>query len=188
MTTIREILVDWTTSAGGGKRSVLYFESGIAVATQRTAVHTWLTTVKGVLAPSTTYTVETAGRELDDVTGGLTGAWGESSAKTGTGTGTGATAADATQIVNRWRTVTIINGRFLRGRTFIPGVSAGNEVGGNLSSAALTLLQGAANTFIASGAGLIVWHRPGPGGPGSHDAVSTADVWTEFGVLRRRRG
>jgi len=125
---------------------------------------------------------------LDETTGTLTGSWTDGTAQAGTGTNTGTPVPDASQALVQWRTVTITNGRFLRGRTFIPSVALSQVVGGNLQAPAVTVIQNAANALIASGAGLVVWHRPIAGSGGSHDAVSTASVWTEFAVLRRRRG
>ena len=187
MADVREILVDWTTISGSGKVSVFHFLSGIAVASQRTALNAFLTTVKASLDSSAVYTIRGDGRELDVVTGALTGSWSETSSKTGAGGGGGEPVNDAAQALIRWKCATIINGRFLQGRTFIPGVASSNEENGDLKASAATAFQGAANTFIASAAGVGVWHRPVLGSGGFLDAVSTATVWNEFAVLRRRR-
>lgn len=188
MPNIRQILVDWTTINGSGKVSVLYFESGIAVATQRTALQTFLTAVKAHLDNSVSYVIRPNGIEVDDATGTLTGAWSETSGKSGVGGGGGEPVADATQMLMRWKTSTIVNKRFLQGRTFFPGLATSNLVNGNLNGATGTAVQTAGDAFIASAAGLVVWHRPIAGSGGLHDAVSTCQPQGELAVLRRRRG
>lgn len=184
----REILVDWTLASGSGKVSVFMFDPTPTIAAQRTALQTWLTAVKAHLDNSASYVIRTDGREMDDTTGALTGSWSETSAKTGTGGGTLEPVADATQMLVRWKTPTIVNGRFLQGRTFIPGLAASNEAGGNLASATSTSVQTANNALIASVSGLGVWHRPVSGSGGLFDLATTSNVWSELAVLRRRRG
>jgi len=166
----------------------MYFDASVAVASQRTALHTFWTSVKAVQSTGTVYTISTAGRELDDATGALTGAWSEASVKNGAGGSGSVPVPDSDQALIQWRTVSIVNGRFLRGRTFVPGLGIGQTAGGNVLGTAVTNIQTAANVLIASAAALEVWHRPIAGSGGSSDAVSTATVWTEFATLRRRRG
>jgi hypothetical protein len=187
MAVIREIRTLWLLPTGSNHVSVMYFDSATAVASQRTALQTFWTAVKALQSNVCSYTIDTAGRELDDATGTLTGSWSEGSAKTGTGANGGPQVADATQGLIQWRTGTIVNGRFVRGRTFVPCIASSQEIGGNLASASVTALQSAANALIAAGVGLKVWHRPIAGSGGSAPAVGTASIWTEFAVLRRRR-
>jgi len=188
MTTLREIMIEWQTASGSGKRSVLYFDATPTVSSQRTALQTFLTSMKALQASTTSYGVAIQGVEIDDATGNLLGAWSEPSLKNGTGTSAGTDTSDASQLLVQWKTAEIINNRFLRGRTFFPGVGSGQITNGNLSGAAVTAAQGAANAFIASSAGLRIWHRPGPAGAGSSRLVTTAAIWSELAVLRRRRG
>jgi hypothetical protein len=185
---IREITTEWTLPSGSGHLSVMYFDAGVAVAAQRTALHTFWTSVKALQSTTTVYNISGAGRELDEASGLLTGSWTESSVKNGAGGSGSVSVPDAVQALIQWRTVTITNGRFLRGRTFVPGLGIGQTSGGNVIGTAVTTLQTAANALIASGAALDVWHRPVAGSGGAKDAVSTASIWTEFAVLRRRRG
>lgn len=188
MTTLREINTQWGGSSGGVHFSVMYFDASVAVASQRTALQTFWTAIKPILSPRWGYTILTTGRELDDATGTLTGAWTESSTKNGVGTGGTEQVADASQALIQWRTATIVNGRFLRGRTFIPGLQSASLSSGNLLAASQTVIQNAANALIASATALEIWHRPITGSGGSSDAVSTATVWGELAVLRKRRG
>jgi hypothetical protein len=193
MATIRQIITTWNTPAGGDRKSVMFFEGGIAVASQRAALNTLWQAVDNAMASSTGWLVETAGVELDDQNGDLVGAWSHSTAYGGAGGGAGEPVPDSAQALIRWKTSTILDGRFLQGRTFLPGLTVGTSDDGNLQGATAVSLQTAANAFIASAAGLVIWHRPLKDDDGNvtrtggHTAVSTADIWGEFAVLRRRR-
>jgi len=183
----REIEIQWTTQNGPGKVSVMYFNSGVAVATQRAAIKTWMNGTIGALDTSTSYVVATSGREWDSATGALTGAWSDATVQSGTGTASGEPLPDVCQVLYRWGTGTIVNGRFLTGRTFLPGVARINDVDGNLESAIRVALQSVGQTFATSGATPVVWHRPVSGSGGSEAQMTTCNVWSEFAVLRRRR-
>lgn len=134
---VREILVDWTTAAGTGKRSVMFFNEVTAVADQRAALDDFLTAFCGGLDNTTSYVIETAGRELSTTTGELIGAWAEPTVYTGTGTISGECVPDAAQVLVRWDTGNIVGGRFLRGHTYIPGLSTLNLLNGNLTPTAV---------------------------------------------------
>jgi len=183
----REILVDWTTPSGSDHRSVMMFGLAAPVTEQRVALKAFLDTIKSQLEDSTSWTIETAGRELDDATGALTGVWSDGTAASGVGVVSGQVVADATQVLMQWRTDHIVNGRFLQGRTFIPGVSASHLSNGNLDSTTITAWQGAGAALIAAGKQFGVWHRPVLGAGGVFWAADTAAVWGELAVLRRRR-
>lgn len=183
-----EILVDWSTVNGPGKVSVFYFTSTAGVSTCRTALASFLTDADGILCTTTAWTIRTTGRTLDDTTGAITAAWTGTTAHSGAGAQTGEQAADASQVLVRWKTPTIVGRRFLQGRTFLPGVATAAMDDGNITSGARTTVLTAATNLLAAAVGMGVWHRP-VGGSGGQFAVSNvADVWTEFAVLRRRRG
>nr|CRY96843.1 hypothetical protein [uncultured prokaryote] len=186
MATIREILVDWALP-GGNAVSVFWFDAGVAVATQRTALHAFLTGTKAFQATSGSYAIQTAGREVDENTGALTGAWNEASSKTGTGTGGATQLADSSQILVQWRCSVIHNGRFVRGRTFLPGISSPQLSNGNVLAASVASIAALGVTLAGSGAGLQVWSRPVSGAGGLASDVTGATVWNEFAVLRQRR-
>jgi len=185
---VRQILTDWTTSSGAGKVSVMYFDAATAVATQRTALQAFWTATKAALDNATSYVIRTTGVDLDESTGQLVASWAETSAKTGTGAGVGDPVPDASMVLVRWKTSTILGSRFLQGRTFIPGLGAGNVTDGNLAPAAIAVIDPAAATLVGSAAALQVWHRPVSGSGGSAHSVTSGTCWTELAVLRRRRG
>lgn len=186
---VREILVDWTTASGGGKVSVLYFLEATTVAEQRAALGTWLGGLAGGLHSTTQYSVRTEGRELDTSTGALTGAWVEPTVYAGAGTASGGQPiADATQVLVRWQTGNIVGGRFLQGRTYIPGLMTSNVAGGNLAPTVRSAYAGHSGNLVSAAVQLAVWHRPTGGAGGEAWAVEAASVWTELAVQRRRRG
>lgn len=183
----REIIVDWTTASGIGKASVMFFDPAGAIASQRAAISVFLGAVDGSLDNSVTWTVRNTGRELDDSTGVLTGAWTASGTVTGTGNNATEPVADATQVLFQWHTGVIVGGRFLRGRTFIPGLTSSLVVNGNLNSSQAAAFQTMGETFADDAAGFGVWHRPVSGSGGLFASAESCTVWSELAVLRRRR-
>jgi hypothetical protein len=101
----------------------------------------------------------------------------------------------ATQGLVRWLTGVYLDGRQVRGRTYIPGPMESDNAAGRPGSAWLTPVQAAANTLVGTGL-LGVWRRPlpdpeAPNGPplraGSFHLVNAASAWGEWAVLRSRR-
>lgn len=184
----REILVDWTAPSGGGKLSVFYFSEGGSVVDQRSALATFLAAIEPYQTTNTTWRIRTEGRELDSNTGTLTGLWTHNVNHTGTGDSTTASVADTSQLLVRWITATIIDGRLVKGRTFIPGIQSQYINLGNVAAGVQTAVGTAANTFAGSTGAPVIWHRPKNGAGGSNAGVTGASVWSEFAVLRRRRG
>lgn len=184
---VREILVDWVTPAGGGQVSVFHFIEATAVASQRSALAAFLNTIDNNMTTTSSWSIRNAGREVDTATGALTASWGDSASLSGAGSIPGSPVADATQALVRWNTGRVVAGRFLRGRTYIPGVSQGSLSGGNLLSTTQSAYAAAGQTLVSAAVQLAVWHRPTAGAGGEAWAVQTASCWGEFAVLRRRR-
>lgn len=183
----REILVNWTTAGGGGFVSVLNFADEATAGAQRTALNGFLLEALEVCANTTSFEIATEGREFDETTGTLTGFWTDPTVYVGAGIA-GNQAADATQALVRWRTLSIVGGRLLQGRTFIPGIGSSEVTAGNLNTGAQGTLNAAAEVLVSAGVGFSVWSRPITGGrAGSLSLVTEATVWSELAVLRRRR-
>ena len=101
-------------------------------------------------------------------------------------TGTGEVLPYATQGLLRLRTNTFINGRRVRGRIFIPGVTEFMNTGGTVILATQTLFQDAGNLLLtsASGAGGLVVYSP------THREaapVASCAPWDQWAVQRSRR-
>jgi len=185
--TVREICTDWIGPQGSGMTSVMFFDATTSVATQRTGLQAFWTAWKANLSNQYSYTIRTTGRDLDTTTGGLFASWSEATVKTGTGTVAVQPVADHTQVLVQWHTNAIVGGRFLRGRTFVPGLTVGTVINGNINSASIGTMNGYGTSLIASGAAFGVWHRPTAGAGGFFDPAVTCTVWPELAVLRRRR-
>lgn len=187
MPTIREITTQWTTPAGNTFFTVMYFLGGVSVASQRTALQAFWNAIKAAQDGNASWFIANVGKEVDDSTGNLLGTWLDASSKVGTGAGSSGLVPDASQGLIRWRSEDIINNRFVRGRTFVPGLSLNAVTTGNLGASTIGTLQTAANALISSAAGLVIWHRPIAGSGGSAHTATTASIWNELAVLRRRR-
>lgn len=188
MPSVRQIITDWTTINGSGKVSVCYFDAAAAVATQRSALHAFFSAYMGACDNSTSYTIRTTGVDLDVDTGILVNSWSETSSKTDSGDQTGEPVADAVMALARLKTTTIFGGRFVQGRIFLPGLDAGQVVGGNLNSSAQSAINTAGATLAGSAANMVVWSRPKPDISGLSSDVTSIVAWSELAVLRRRRG
>lgn len=186
MADVREVIITWTAAGGAGGVTVLNYGTGGLVADDRLALWTFLDTVKAQFSNTTSWAIATEGRIFDDATGTLTGQWVDTTPRTGIGTSASAPVANATQLLIRWRTGHIVNGRFLQGRTFLPGIQSGALAGGQVVAGTQTAFNNALTTLVASGNTPDVWHRPS-GSPGIVRNVTSASVWSEFAILRRRR-
>lgn len=185
---VREILTDWNTPAGGGRVSVMYFDDTVSVVSQRAALATLWTTLEPRLGSTVTWTIRTEGRNLHTGNGQLLGQWEDTTSRTGTGNDAASTVIpDASQVLFRWRTGIVVKGRFLQGRTYVPGMTAASLTSGNVSAAARNEWNTAINTFLGANVGLEVWHRPVNQSGGTTGFVLTGSVWSELAVLRRRR-
>jgi hypothetical protein len=187
MTVIREILIDWTTPAGGGFRSVTHWSTVTAVASQRATLESFTDALAAALDNNVSCVIETAGREFEDTTGVLTGSWTDPTVRTSTGSVAGEPVADATQVLIRWESNSIVNGRFIVGRTFIPGMAAAQLVGGNASAILVANWTGFAQALVTAGTGFRVWHRPQGGTGGVAVSPQVGRALPELAVLRRRR-
>lgn len=186
---VRQILVDWTTINGSGKVSVFNFSESADVAEQRLALNGFLATVDAIMHSTTSWVIRTSGKELDTASGSLTGVWTDTPNYAGTGAiSAGHPLADATQALVQWHTDEIIGGRFVQGRTFLPGIAQGASTDGNLGPTSVTLVANAGQAFADATGGPWIWHRPTNGAGGALSAVQAATCWSELAVLRRRRG
>lgn len=195
MANMREIDINWVTPSGSGKVSVLNFLTDATVAVQRASIQTFLTAIHGVLSNQVTYFVATEGREFDSEDGVLTGAWADSTNLAGAGTAAEQPTPDANMALIRWSTGAILSGRFLQGRTFIPGCALSTAVAGNLNAGAKAAIQTGVDGFAAAANKFVIWQRPRRdpithviNRIGGFSEVSSGTVWNEFAVLRRRRG
>lgn len=103
---------------------------------------------------------------------------------------TGSSMADpvgrALQLLIRWNSGLFVQGRRVRGRTFIPGMQEGaSDNVGRIQSTVVEAFETAASALAAEGTltRLAVWSPTG----GAALPVATATVWDEWAVLTSRR-
>jgi len=149
---------------------------------------TFFGAVKGLIPSVTTITVPTNGDLVDDITGVLSGSWTGGTGGATACTGAGNYFAGVGAYIN-WGTPLIINGRRLRGRTFICPLTVNqSDSNGTLLAAAVTTLTTAASTLAATGH-ITCWHRPtSPGASnGASATITSATVPDQVTSLRTRR-
>lgn len=100
------------------------------------------------------------------------------------GSSAGAALPDAAAVLCRWNTGVIVSGRFLRGRTFLPGCTVGLMAAGNLAGSGYTTLNSAASTLAGATPRIAIWSRA----HGVLHPVQAGSVWNEVATQRRRRG
>lgn len=188
MADMNEIIADYSGPGSGGKLSVFHFQAGADLADQRQAIADLLGAADAFMDNAYSWSVRQSGRVLNDVTGGLVDEWADAGTLTGTGASVGQATADSTQALFRWGTGAVVGGRFLKGRTFLPGLESNSFTDGNLSSTVQAGLNSAAIGMAGSGVGFCIWHRPKTGSGGTTRLVNSGSVWAEAAVLRRRRG
>lgn len=133
-------------------------------------------------------TVPNTGDVIEDTTGELVDVWSSTGGGTFTGSTAGARAAGVGACIS-WLTGGIVDGRRLRGRTFlVPLTSGAWDSDGTFQASALVTLQTMANNLQASGP-LAVWHRPTTTGgtDGNSYGVISNRVSDKTAVLRSRR-
>lgn len=185
-----EFRVIWTTPGGGGQ-STLFTQPTGTLQTIADAIRSFLVELCEGLSNQVTATVASEVRTLNVGTGVLEAVGSVNGGAPVPGNVAGQPVADASQILMRWNTGEIVNGRRLVGRTFIPGLPVASLTGGNLNGASAADFATKGQGLITSLAGqapLVVWHRPVNGAGGVAWAADTATVWSEMAVLRRRRG
>jgi len=185
MATINKIEVPWTGLPGMPGVSVFYC-TGAADPTG--GLVTFFNAIKSLFPNGLSWSILNSGDTIDDTTGTLNGGWtGSGGAVVASTAGTPAYASGVGAYVN-WQTGAIVNGRRLKGRTFLTSISAAYyNTNGTISSTFLTTVDAAATALVAGGI-MRTWHRPPPGGSsGSSSVWTSATVPQQVTSLRSRR-
>nr|CRY93641.1 hypothetical protein [uncultured prokaryote] len=187
MANLREIIVDWITPDGPAL-NVFFAAAELDAGDQRDALAAFYGSYDGMVSSSYAWSVRAEGREIDDTTGTLVGGWAEPGTLNGVGVSPTEPVPDVCQVLVRWSTGFVVNGRMLKGRTYLPGLTTASTSQGEVKASDAATLAGYAATFVGAGAGFKIWHRPGSqGGSGSSADVVGSSVWTEWATQRRRR-
>jgi len=183
-----------------GAPGVSTFYTGAApLAADLTAIRTFFNALAAGLPNTLTITVQGLGDIVDDSNGALVGSWTQTAPATVLGTSASGYASPVGSLVH-WLTGAVVDGRRLRGTTYIVPTVNNYDANGTLLGAWVTTLTTAANAmFVSLGSNLVIWHRPkfGPkpvgGGPrpiirtGSSSGATGVFVPDKSVVLRSRR-
>lgn len=182
-----EVITRWS-GVGAGGLNVMYFDELATIEVVRALLNDFWDDVSAYITEDMNWSIDQVGRQLDPVTGTLEGQWADSTPYADTGAAASLVVPDVAQLLLRWRTEQIRNGRFIQGRTFVPGFTTGNTVGGNVNATAQTAINAAILTLLSAPSGLLVWSRPVDGAGGVPAPVQSGAVWAELAVQRGRRG
>lgn len=186
MANILKVVSLWTGFIGAPGYTTLYFASPSPP--PLAAVRAWFQGMSGVLPTVVTIQVQGVGDVVDDGTGVITGSWSAPAPAAVVGAVGGVYAAPSGLVCNL-TTATIVNGRRVRGRSFIvPIAGSANQADGSLAPGTVTSMGTTNATFLAATAGqLIVWHRPVDGAGGESAPVTNIVTPDKACVLRSRR-
>lgn len=186
MASILRIRTTFTGTTGAPYLSTMFFsrvDTGSAPAAA-SAVGAFWAYLTNNMSDQLDWVVEPFADVLDDVTGNLTGLDPIGGGESGTGASSGELLPPATQGLLRLATSSVVSGRILRGRVFLPGATedmsdAGVPDASYLAdvSAAYALLTGDPD------AELLIWSRT----HGVSHPVTGGGPWNQWAVLRSRR-
>lgn len=180
------ITTEFTGPQGSPAYCVMTQSDTIGYDTQNavTALGTFWESVDSYIKNSVTWTVLGDVVEFDEATGQTTGIISVDPV-TGTGDSGGDMVAAATSILIRWRTGVFIDGREVRGRTFVPYTTdAASTSGGFVSAAAIANIEAACATLLGDEAwGGQVYSKK----HFSAEDIISGRVWNEYAVMRSRR-
>lgn len=186
---LNRLVIDWSGADIVGRAvTVLHFQGADSSAPNVAAIKSAFAAAASALPNTVTITVPGTGDVIEDTTGHLVDVWTASGGGTVTGTATTAGPAGVGVCVG-WNTGGIVNGRRLRGRTFIVPIPGNSyDPDGTLTAATLGVWQTWANAVQASGA-LGIWHRPttAGGSDGTSYAVLSSRIRDKVAFLSSRR-
>lgn len=133
---------------------------------------------------------------LNEVDGKLVGVTNVAN-EVGAGTSAGDMLPFSTQLLGRQFTNAFVNGRRVRGRTFLPGLTEDANTDGAPIAGMVSAWTAAMNQLLVSVPDWVVWARPFEGDPeavppkpardGSQHPITSVATSTQWAVLRSRR-
>jgi hypothetical protein len=164
--TMHRLNVSWQNWPGAPGVST-FFTDPAAGQPDPAPLRAFFFTLSGILPSGLTIQVPGTGDLIEENTGQLSGTWSVTPAPTSlNATGTGAYAGNAGAVIH-WLSADVVNGRRVRGRTFVvPLIGSAFETNGSLSSGTINTLTSAATTLLAASTWHpVVWSRPFAGTP-----------------------
>lgn len=168
---------------GGGLSNFFFNSLGGTTAQAVTAVVDFLNSTEDRRHSSCTWSCGQDIDTIDTATGALIGTDNFTPA-TGTGTNGGQPNSPATQGLLRITTGTVVGGRLLRGRLFLPATTENDNDLGAPTSTYVSDYDAAATTMLGDpDSAWVVWSKT----HGVQATVTGESVWNKWAVLRSRR-
>jgi hypothetical protein len=187
MTNIFRVRTIWEGVAGAPYYTNLYFtDTGAnpAPLAAAAAVDTMFENIAGNISNLLSWTVQSDIPVIDDATGTLVGNWSVGN-RFGNGTNVSEILPRQAQGMIRWETTTVVGGRRLRGRTFVPGPTEPlNEQGGTPVTGYVDGLEGTGEFLRDSPNNELRVYSPTHGTSAVVTGVGAAPYWAN---LRSRR-
>jgi hypothetical protein len=182
---LRKVPVSWTTGVGGSGVSVFYTLESTDVTVE---LATFFNAIKALFPTQVSWQIPSTGDTVDIPTGKIVSGWSGGTAATVVGSTAGAYVGGTGAMV-RWNTSGIVDGRHVKGRTFLaPLITTAFDSQGTIGDAQVTTMQNAAVILAGSGK-LIIFSRPTKEEPtsGASSLVTGATVPDRVTSLRTRR-
>jgi hypothetical protein len=181
---VNRVQVVWSgPSVVGGGLSTFYFFDNVGTPAQHVAAAAlFLSSSEALRISGTVWTTVADVATLNTATGALEGIT-STTTSTGTGTASGDATPPTTQGLLRLYSNTVVGGRLLRGRLFLPGVPETLSTGAPTAAFLTGYNASAANLVASANADWAVWSKT----HGVLSSVQTANTWNKFAVLRSRR-
>jgi hypothetical protein len=184
MPDINRYRVNWTGFTGSPGVSTFYSLASSTAALA--ALRAFFADAAYILPPSVTLEFPNSGDTLDSTTGTLVGGWTASAQTAVTGLASVGYFAAGTGARLVWETDSIVDGRRVRGSTFlVPLSTSAYDTNGSLISGAFTTVNGPLATLVATNQ-LVIWSRP-VAGDSAVSAVTGASLPDKVSTLRTRR-
>lgn len=183
---IFRVRTEWTGSAPGlPYLSTFYFGTSLYTEDDAvTATVNFWDAIRGVIRNELTYTVLNEVAVIDDVDGSLQSVVFATTGATNTGDNSNEALPPTSQGLVRVGTNEVVNGRVLKGHTYIPGATEASSTDGVPSSEYMATVAGAYNDLIDDTISeLRIWSRAF----GISGLATGATVWAQWAVLRSRR-
>lgn len=190
---ITRITAQWVGFRGAPGYSNFFFDDALldegSVTAAALAVRDFFQAARSHIPNGTNINVQATADILDETSGQITSVVDFAQPAVVTGLADAQYSAASGAVVN-WNTQDYINGRRVRGRTFlVPLSTEAYDTNGDLTGETLTAIRDGANALVTAvlNAPLCVWHRPVNGAGGSAHVVSSATVPDMAAILRSRR-
>jgi hypothetical protein len=181
MVDLHQVRVQWTSTVGIDGVSTFYCTGTIS--TFLADIRVFFEAIKGKIADEVTIVYPSTGNNVDSVSGQVTSTWAVTAPAVTVCTGPGNYSRAAGAVIN-WRTGQFVNGRELRGKTFlVPIVSGSMDSSGNLDPLTVIALRAAGQGLKNSTATMVIYSKTAH----TNGAVTDATVPNMTAVLRSRR-